>query len=109
MDSGTAAFSIAVVVVTAGLMGVLIGLLVTSGRFVRLTRAERRSLWCPHAKRQVTAEFVENARTGEMVDVSWCTAFTPAVAVQCGKPCLTAAAPPGAGGLRERHIVQVGG
>jgi hypothetical protein len=108
MDNWTTAFSIAVVVVAAGLMGVFIALLAMSGRFVRLTRTARRSLRCPYLERDVTAEFVENARTGETVDVAWCTAFTPAVAVQCGKPCLTAA-PPGAAGLRATRIVQVGG
>ncbi len=100
MDTWTTAFSISIVVVAAVVMGTLIVAVATPGRFTRVTGAIRRSFWCQHVDRPVTAEICVNMRTGQAVDVAWCTAFTPAVAVRCGKPCLLAPAParPRAGG-----------
>lgn len=88
MDSWTTALSISVAVLAAGVMGVLVVALATSGRFTRLTGATRRSFWCPYVGQQVVAEILEDTRTGQAVDVSWCTAFSPAVSMHCGKPCL---------------------
>jgi hypothetical protein len=88
MDWWTSAFPIAIVVAVGVVMGMFVFALLTSGRFTRVTAAVTRSFWCPYVERRVTAEIQENMRMGSAVDVAWCTAFKPAAATRCGKPCL---------------------
>jgi hypothetical protein len=90
MDWWTSAFSIAIIVAVGVVMGLFIFVLATSGRFTRVMAVVTRSFWCPYVDRRVTAEIQEDMRSCRAVDVVWCTAFKPAVAVRCGKPCLRA-------------------
>ena len=47
----------------------------------------RRALTCPFRGREVIAEFQLDVAE-RPIDVVWCTAFRPAVAVECTKQCL---------------------
>lgn len=54
-----------------------------------VTRPVTYSFRCPFRKADVTAAFREEVWSGRPVDVVACTAFAPATAMTCGKPCLT--------------------
>jgi hypothetical protein len=88
MESAMTMFSIGIIIAAGLVMSALIFALATSGRFTRVTGLIGRSFWCPYVARRVTAELREDMKTGQALDVSWCTAFVPAVAMRCGKPCL---------------------
>ena len=47
----------------------------------------RRAFACPFRGREVIAEFQLDVAE-RPIDVAWCTAFCPAVLVECGKQCL---------------------
>ena len=64
---------------------VLIG---TAGAFSRVSRTASRSLRCPFADRDVTVEFEEGVWGGPPTGVRRCSAFEPATAITCGRPCL---------------------
>ncbi len=85
----TSTLSVSVIIAVTVALGFFL-LRLTTGGLVRATRMVRRSFWCPFVERRVTAEVQENVETGGAVDVAWCTAFTPATAVRCHKPCLRA-------------------
>jgi hypothetical protein len=70
--------------VTAGLVGVL-----SAGR--RLfpgTFTAKRAFRCPFRDTNVDVDFKEAVWDGSLVDVSACTAFSPAQDVRCEKSCL---------------------
>ncbi len=63
-------------------------LIATAGAFSRVTRTATRSFRCPFADRDVTADFQEDVWGGPPTGVSCCSAFEPATAITCGRPCL---------------------
>lgn len=71
-------------------LGTALGLLLIAmfGALPGVTRTVIRSFRCPFLKRNVTAEFQEEAWDGRPVEVSRCTAFTPPTAITCEKLCL---------------------
>lgn len=52
------------------------------------TYAARRRFWCPYRSENVDVSFREAAWDGAFVDVSACSAFSPADRVRCDKGCL---------------------
>jgi hypothetical protein len=102
----TSTLAIAVVVAATIALGFVLVRLAAAG-LARVTQTVRRSFWCPFVERRVTAELLENVQTGEAVDVTWCTAFSPATGVRCRKPCLREPGfmrPPRARGRRCRAV-----
>lgn len=77
-------------IVFAAVLGTTLVLLLVamSDAVSRVTRSATRPLRCPIDDRQVTVEFQEEVWDGSPVDVTSCTAFAPATAIACGKPCL---------------------
>jgi hypothetical protein len=68
---------------------VLLIVLAANGRRVFPgTAVRRRSFWCPFQSRNVTADIEESVWDAVPRDIARCTAFIPASAVQCDKPCL---------------------
>lgn len=63
-------------------------LVIAYGPLRGVTRLVTRSFWCPFLKRDVTAEFQEEAWDGRPVEVMRCTAFTPPTAITCQRHCL---------------------
>lgn len=57
------------------------------GRPQRHESAFRRAFTCPVRGQEVIAEFQLDV-AGKLIDVVWCTAFRPAVLVECSKQCL---------------------
>ncbi|HEX9818726.1 MAG TPA: hypothetical protein VGD07_03830 [Methylomirabilota bacterium] len=56
--------------------------------FPTVNRAVTRSFWCPFRRRDVSAEFQEDAWDDRPLDVTRCTAFEPPSAITCDKACL---------------------
>ncbi len=78
----------AVIVVLA--LGTAVGLLllIVFRPLRGVTRAVTRAFWCPFRDRDVTARFQEDAWDGTRLQVTQCTAFSPATAITCEKRCL---------------------
>src|SRR3990172_5541004 len=68
-----------------------VGLILASafGSMPGVTRAVRRTFWCPFRNRNATAEIQEQVWDGRPVDVTQCSLFTPPPAIACEKLCLT--------------------
>jgi hypothetical protein len=56
--------------------------------FPTVNRVVTRSFWCPFRRRDVSADFQEDAWDGRPLDVARCTAFEPPSAISCDKACL---------------------
>lgn len=52
------------------------------------TRRAPREFRCPFAQRDVTAEFDEDVWSGRRLDVTSCSAFSPAKSIACDANCL---------------------
>jgi hypothetical protein len=82
-------------VVYLALLTAIVLLLVRRRGFMRgLSRPVTRAVWCPIHDRQFTATLEEEVWEGRRLDVSQCSAFTPATSVKCGKSCLRLTARP---------------
>ena len=53
-----------------------------------VNRVVTRSFWCPFRRRDISAEFQEDAWDDRPLDVTHCTAFEPPSAITCDKACL---------------------
>jgi hypothetical protein len=77
------------VVVYLALLAVVVLLLVRARGLMRGARRwTTRRVWCPVHDRTLTATLEEEVWDGQRIDVSECSAFSPATAVTCGKACL---------------------
>ena len=72
-------------------IAVAVGLILASafGSMPGVTRAVRRTFWCPFRNRNATAEIQEQVWDGRPVDVTQCSLFTPPSAITCEKLCTT--------------------
>lgn len=51
-------------------------------------RQVTRTVWCPVHDRKLAATLEEEVWDGRRIDVTECSAFSPATVVTCGKACL---------------------
>jgi hypothetical protein len=76
----------AVLVTGLVVMGILVWLVSRTAGTRQLPRVV--AFRCPVIRRTVVAEFEVDGKDAKPVEVSWCTAFRPAVTVLCKKRCL---------------------
>ncbi len=77
------------IVVYLALLTVLVLLVVRSRGLMRgVSRRITQTVWCPVHDRTLTATLDEEVWDGRRIDVTECSAFSPATAVTCGKACL---------------------
>lgn len=77
------------VVVYLALLSAVVLLLVRARGLMRgVRRRVTRRVWCPVHDRKLNATLEEEVWDGRRIDVSECSAFSPATAVTCGKACL---------------------
>lgn len=86
------ALSTVFVVALAVGLGIVLCAVAAPDLLGRVTWARVRFVRCPSRDTGMTVEFQEDVVTGRAVDVRWCTAFTPAAAVRCGRQCVEEAA-----------------
>jgi hypothetical protein len=84
-------FGLAGFIIIGLAVAVAVGLILASafGSMPGVTRAVRRTFWCPFRNRNATAEIQEKAWDGTPLDVTQCSLFTPPSAIACEKLCLT--------------------
>ena len=66
----------------------LLALVFLGRRLFPGTYARQRAFWCPFKDKDVDVAFKEATWDGALVDVTACSAFSPAEDVRCDKGCL---------------------